>query len=294
MTRAICFGEVLWDVFPTHKKIGGAPLNVALRLNSFGFDTYMASKVGKDKNGQRIIDFISDNGVALDLVQTADEFKTGDVLVSLDESGSASYDISYPVAWDKMDYNSNLKNLIPKSDVFVFGSLICRDFISRATLLTCLDLAKFKVFDINLRAPHYEYELLNELMKKADFIKFNDEELIEICNYNKLKYNTLENYIKAISEFTQTNQICVTLGAKGAILFLDNSFYYNSGYPIKVADTVGAGDSFLASLIYQLLTNQNQQYALDFASAVGAVVASNEGANPKVSRTQIKNMMASQ
>ena len=286
---AVCFGEVLWDVFPTHKKIGGAPLNVALRLNSFGIDTYMASKVGRDKNGQIILDHVSNNGVHINLVQQDSQYKTGEVSVILDTSGNATYDIKAPVAWDHIEFDSDLEDQTAASDVFIFGSLVCRNQASKRTLLKALSLAKFKVFDVNLRAPHYDHDVLLELMKQADFIKFNDEEIVEICDCNNLKYNSLETQIKVISGFTNTHKICVTLGSKGAILFFNEAFYYNKGIQVKVADTVGAGDSFLASLIYQLLSGYQPQKSLDFACVVGALVASKEGANPVIQEEEINN-----
>lgn len=286
---AVCFGEVLWDVFPDHKKIGGAPLNVALRLNSFGVNTFMASKVGKDENGQIILDYVSNNGVHVDLIQQDSQYKTGEVSVTLDASGSATYDINVPVAWDHIKFNTELQVQTAAADVFIFGSLVCRNQVSKKTLFKALSMAKFKVFDVNLRAPHYDHEILLDLMKCADFIKFNDEEIIEICDYNNLEYNSLETQIKAISVFTNTHKICVTLGSEGAILFFNEAFYYNKGIQVKVADTVGAGDSFLASLIYQLLSGHQPQKALDFACIIGAIVASKEGANPVIQEEEINN-----
>lgn len=288
---AVCFGEVLWDVFPTHKKIGGAPLNVALRLNSFGIETFMASKVGKDENGQIILNYISDNGVHVNLIQQDSQYKTGEVLVVLDASGSATYDINAPVAWDHIEFNKDLRNQIVASDVFIFGSLVCRNRVSKEALFKALSMSKFKVFDVNLRAPHYDHVTLLSLMKCADFIKFNDEEIVEICQYNDLNYNDLESQVKAISTLTDTDEICVTLGAQGALLYKNQSFYYNKGIPVKVADTVGAGDSFLASLTYQLLSGHQPQKALNFACVIGAIVASKEGANPVIQLDEINQKL---
>jgi len=125
-------------------------------------------------------------------------------------------------------------------------------------------------------------DVLIDLMIKSDFIKFNDDELIEICSHYKFQSNNFESCIKFISKQTNTQSICVTRGKNGAILFLNNEFFENHGYPITVKNTVGAGDSFLASLVSKLLEKTNPQEALDFACAVGAIVASNDEANPKI------------
>lgn len=290
--KAISFGEVLWDVFPTHKKIGGAPLNVALRMNSLGAEVTMVSRVGDDEDGDAIVSFIKENGVNTDFVQSGSDYKTGVVNVMVNEKGNASYDILYPSAWDKIKVDEQLMSEISKADVFFFGSLSVRDEDSRSTLMHLLENNDtFKVFDVNLRTPYYTFELINELMLKADFIKLNDEELLEISQEMGSPYHSFEQNIKFIAEQTQTSQICVTKGAFGAVLYYNDKFYCNSGYFIKVVDTVGAGDSFLASLLSKLLKGKSPQKALKFACAVGALVAGSEGANPKLTIKEIKKYM---
>jgi fructokinase len=281
--KAVCFGEVLWDIFPTHKKIGGAPLNVAFRMNSMGLETTMISRVGADENGEVILSFLNSQEVTTDFIQVTNEYKTGVVNVMINKKGNASYDIAYPSAWDKIDLTTAVKEKVSKSDVFVFGSLACRDEVSRTTLYSLLDVANYKVMDANLRAPYYTTEVLIELMGKADFIKLNDEELRKISRELDSQYNSFEQNIKFIAEKTNTKQLCVTKGEFGAALYYNDKFYYNSGYFVKVVDTVGAGDSFLASLLLRLLRGKSPQKALNYACAVGALVAGQEGANPKVS-----------
>jgi fructokinase len=290
-TKIVCFGEVLFDVFPTHRKIGGAPLNVGLRMASLGIDTQIISRIGQDEIGNELLDFVKENGVSTDSIQVDTTFATGEVLVQLDEKGSASYTISYPVAWDKIEATPEAQNVVANADALVFGSLVCRDNTSYQSLLTLLNSAQYKIFDVNLRAPFYTKELLLYLMNKADFIKFNDDELYEISDYLGSSFHSLEQNIQFIAEKTNTNHICVTKGSHGAVLLYDNQLFYNSGYKIKVADTVGAGDSFLAGLLTKLLTGVTPQNAINFACALGALVAQNEGANPKISPETISEFM---
>lgn len=289
--KAVCFGEVLWDVFPTHKKIGGAPLNVAIRMNSLGIATTMISRIGKDEDGDDILSFLKNQHVSSDSIQVGEDYKTGVVNVMINEKGNASYDIMYPSSWDKIILTQEMIGKVSESDVFIFGSLICRDEVSRSTLFALLDKAKYKVMDANLRPPYYTTEVLTELMLKADFIKLNDEELWKISKELKSPYNSFEQNMKFIAEKTNTKQVCVTKGEFGAVLFYNDKFYYNSGYFIKVVDTVGAGDSFLATLIVRLLKGKSPQKSLNYACAVGALVAGQEGANPKFSGAEIKKYM---
>lgn len=289
--KIICYGEVLFDVFPLHRKIGGAPLNVALRLATLGAKTQIISRIGTDEIGKELLEFIKKGGVDTASIQIDTIHNTGEVIVKLDEKGSASYTINYPVAWDKIECNPEVENTVKKADAMVYGSLVCRDIISHLSLLELINYAKYKIFDVNLRAPFYTKELLINLMMQSDFIKFNDDELYEISGYLKSPYNSMEQNILYIAEHTNTNHICVTKGSHGAVLYYNQQFYYNSGYKISVADTVGAGDSFLAGLLSKLLTNEEPQKAIDFACALGALVAQSEGANPKITNQEITNFM---
>jgi fructokinase len=291
MPIVTCFGEVLWDIFPDHKKIGGAPFNVALRLNSFGIKTNFISRVGDDKNGKEILEIISQNYIDTSLIQIDKKHKTGCVNVTLDKNGSANYEIEYPVAWDKIELTQIAIDLIKNSDAFIFGSLACRDKITKNTLINLLNYATYKVFDVNLRAPFYSLQLLEELMYKADFIKCNDDELIEICNSLGCVEKSIELQVRFLASYTKTRHICITRGAKGALLYYNDHFFVNSGYKVEVADTVGAGDSFLATLIVSLLFEENPQTSLDKACAVGSLVVSRKGANPQINQREINELL---
>jgi len=287
MPKVTCFGEVLWDVFPTYKKIGGAPLNVALRLQSFDISTNIISRVGIDRKGKELLDYISKNGLDISLIQIDNTYKTGCVNVNLDSEGSASYEIKCPVAWDKIEATSASIESVRSSDAFIFGSLACRDNTTKNSLLKLLKFAEFKIFDVNLRPPFYSMELLLNLMKKSDFIKCNDDELNEICSALHFHSESITNQIHFLSKHIQVKQICVTKGKDGALLLFNNQLYNNNGFKVKAVDTVGAGDSFLATLIGALLKRTPPEFALRQACAVGALVANKEGANPKLTQSEI-------
>ncbi|WP_367753090.1 carbohydrate kinase family protein [Flavobacterium sp. WC2430] len=285
--KGVCFGEVLFDVFLEHKKIGGAPLNVASRLNSLGGEIAMMSAVGNDANGKIVVDYLNGVGVNTESVQVKENYATGVVNVILNEKGNASYDINYPAAWDKIEVSTTSTQLVEDADFFVYGSLSSRDSVSNNTLKELLKVAKYSIFDVNLRVPHYTKSNVLELLQVADFIKFNDDELNEICQELQSDKKSLEQNILFIAKKTNTKTICVTLGSHGAVLYCNNKFYHNCGFKVNVVDTVGSGDSFLAALIIKLLNGEDPQHAINFASAIGAIVAQNEGANPVISPTEI-------
>ncbi len=289
--KVICFGEVLWDIFPSGEKIGGAPLNVALRLKSLGITTAIASRIGQDELGQRLRHFVKEQGLVTDYIQKDSQFETGKVNVRLDQNGSATYEIAHPAAWDKITADKSLEKAVEESDLFLFGSLVARDAVAKKSLLGLLKKATYKVFDVNLRAPHYTQELLEDLMLEADFIKFNDEELLEISHAMGCQENSLAAQLTFISKKTNTQQICVTKGSDGALLLLNDHLYSQKGFAVKVADTVGAGDSFLATLLEGLLLKRNPETALENACAMGAMVASHQGANPKISADELSQFI---
>ena len=291
MSKVVSFGEVLWDKLPSEKVPGGAPLNFGYRLNSFEKSISIISKVGDDALGKKLTEFLNKNGLDTEHLQISKIYKTGEVNVSIDKNGIADYDILNPVAWDDISLNSKNIDLTKNSSIFVFGSLICRNVTSRETLKKLLKIAPFKLFDVNLRFPYYDLNLIKELMMCSDFIKFNHEEITEISLIYNKKKTSLENMIKTISEKTKTYDICVTMGEKGACYYTNNTFYFQDGFKINVSDTVGAGDSFLATLVEGILNKTKPQEILKKACAVAALVASKRGATTKVSFTEINNLI---
>ena len=198
MSKITCFGEILWDVFPTHQKIGGAPLNVALRLHSFKNEVNIISSIGNDANGKKLKQYIEQQGLPVAYIQTNKTHETSKVAVTLDEKGCASYVIKQPCAWDYILLEEKLVPLVTSSDAFIFGSLVCRNKQSESTLNTLLNLASYTVFDVNLRPPHYQIETLVTFMKSANFIKFNDDELFEINEKLDYKNSNIEEVVKVL------------------------------------------------------------------------------------------------
>lgn len=289
--NVVCFGEVLWDVLPTGEKIGGAPLNVALRLTSLKVDSTIISKVGNDQHGERLIEYLSENGQN-HILQKDENFETGVVDINLDDTGNAFYNINFPAAWDYIEITRALKKRVSEADYFIYGSLVNRNKTSRETLFKLLEGANYKVLDVNLRSPYYDMATITDLMSYADFIKLNREELEEVCNYLEVgKTTSITKMLKLVSEHTQTDHICVTKGACGVTLFYKGEFYHNTGFLVKVKDTVGAGDSFLAGYISQLIKGKRPNSALDFACALAGMVASKAGANSKVTQEEINYLL---
>ncbi len=277
ISKIICFGETLWDVFPESQKPGGAPLNVAVHLQRFGYTPGMISKIGKDKLGKGLLDFMKNKDISIDFIQEDSEYPTGVVNVEIAESGDASYDIVFPSAWDFIQIPENLNF---NEFLLVFGSLASRNSQSKQTLLKLLDTAKLALFDVNFRAPHYSRKLIEELLERSDIIKLNEDEIEIIGSWLNMTDATTERICKKLTDQFNLDQIIVTLGSKGAMVYKDEKLYQHGGFKVEVADTVGSGDSFLASYLAHLIKGLAIGECLEMACATGAYVATQNGAVP--------------
>lgn len=273
-----CFGEVLWDVFPTGSLPGGAPMNVNLHINKLGLNTCLISAVGKDEEGDTLLRYLNSNHVNTDYIQRND-LPTGKVMVNLDDPLNAVYDIVFPVAYDaiRLEHLSDLP--ITNDDFLVYGSLASRDEATLHTLLKFVQRPFTKIFDVNLRKPHYQKEVIITLLKTADWVKLNEEEFSIICSWYTLSPEDKETF-KILCGKWDASLICITKGQEGASLFYQGKLIHHSGYSVKVVDTVGAGDAFLAALIAGFIIQMNPEEMLDQACALGALVAGRAGANP--------------
>ncbi len=277
---AICFGEMLWDVLPEGKKPGGAPMNVVFHLRQFGIPVIPISRLGKDALGDELLSFWQSKQVDLSLVQRDPDYPTGTVDVALDKDGHATYQIRKPVAWDFLQVEKVAQALVAASSIFVFGSLAARHEVSRNTLMELLDLAPRAVFDVNLRPPHFDHLTLESLLSKARIIKMNEDELSEISSWYDYHGNP-EDLMEQLFARLDAEGLLLTMGKDGAAYFDSSGYYHQEGFPVKVADTVGSGDSFLAGFLSARLKGAPIQQQLATACKVGAFVASRRGATPE-------------
>ncbi len=290
--RVVCFGEVLWDMLPAGKQPGGAPMNVAYHLCQLGIDSALISRVGCDADGEELQAFLYRMGIPTSFVQKDGMYPTSKVLVALDGDSEVNYDIVAPVAWDAIEYEDRFDDLIDSADVFVYGSLAGRHTASRETLLRLLDKSnRYRLFDINLRAPHYTPETVDTLLQRADAIKLNFRELIEVSAWLGNHSGQEHRGVELLQERYDLQEIIVTKGAKGASYYTPTSQYNCPAVPVEVRDTVGSGDAFLAAFIAQKLKGADMEHILGFATAMGAYVATQPGACPSYSAASFNRFM---
>lgn len=284
--KVVCFGEVLWDILPSGAVPGGAPMNVAYHLHKQQKNPAVITRIGNDKKGEELLQIFSDYGVCIDFFQVDYEHETGKVYAEPNEHNEVVYDIVKPAAWDFINYEDRLESLVSHAEFFVFGSLAARNNESKNTLLKLLNVAKTKVLDINLRAPHFNRRIVEELLSNADLLKLNLAELELITGWFS-KYTSVKDRVNSIIERFNIRNIVVTMGGDGAIIYYNGEEFTHKGYKVKVADTVGSGDAFLAGLLAKLSEGDTPGNALEFASRTGAFVATKKGACPGYEPSEI-------
>jgi fructokinase len=290
--QVVCFGEILWDILPDKSLPGGAPMNVAYHLKKLGINPALITRIGNDDLGQKLSGILEENGVITQYFQMDGKHPTGHVYAKVGEHNEVTYDIVYPVAWDHIRWDDRFETLLEQAKFFVYGSLTSRSVESRNTLYKLLDMAKKKVLDINLRPPNYHRIDVEYLLGKTDILKMNEAELELITGW----YQTIESKedrLKFLQDRFNMEKIIVTLGGDGAMVIDQGTVYRHNGYKVQVADTIGSGDAFLAGFIHQLLTGAPAGRALEFASGLGALIASYSGACPHYQTSEITQMIHS-
>jgi len=279
ISPVICFGEVLWDMLPEGPQPGGAPLNVAYHLNKRGVKANIFSKVGNDLYGQQLSSLIHSWGIRRDFLQIDTKYPTSQVLAKMNGT-EASYEIVFPVAWDFIEQINGSRPLINGSTYFIYGSLASRSEFTRNTLFDLLENDCIKVFDINLRPPFVSRDLLGALLIKADIVKFNQAELEMVQSVFGGSFSNEASQIRFIQEKFNVPEIIVTKGEFGASYYKNQAVYHAWGNEVKVQDTIGSGDSFLAAFIAGHFLNREPQEIIKDSVAMGAFIATKKGGCP--------------
>lgn len=288
-------GELLWDLFPSGKQLGGAPANFAYMTALLGDSGIVASRVGDDRLGQEALWHLKSCGLDVSRIQRDLSHPTGTVRVEVDLRGQPEYQITENVAWDFLEFSEDWISLARSTHAVCFGSLAQRSPISRATIrafLSALPSFAIGIFDVNLRQSYFTPELLRDSARHAKILKLNHQEfprfldLLQCPLKNSPRTSAASGDSPDISparwlcrEFG-VRLVCITRGAEGSLLVTADSHHEHPGFSVKIADTVGAGDAFTAALVHHALRGSPLDVMNTAANRLGAWVASQEGATP--------------
>ena len=280
--RVIGIGEVVWDDLPSGRRLGGAPGNVAYHCRTRGAEAAVVTAVGDDELGREALAKLEALGLDTSGVAVLDR-PTGLVDVTLDGSGSASYVIRQPVAWDFIPATDRVLELAGSADAVVFGSLAQREPASRETIRRVLDVAKdaVKVFDVNIRPPHVDAETVVRSLASADVFKLNDDEIPPVAQMTQLPEGEAD-FAAAARERFGLRLVAVTRGGEGSALYTADGVHEQPPKQVEVKDTVGAGDSFTSAIVMGLLRGEDLATMHRRAQAVAGYVCTQDGATPDV------------
>lgn len=274
-------GEILWDVFPQRKVLGGAPANFAYHISQFGYNGYAVSAVGNDLLGKEIYTALEGKGLNYMIEMT--DFPTGTVQVKLDKRGVPQYEIMEGVAWDNIPFTAKIENLAKETGAVSFGTLAQRNTVSHKTILRFIESMRedtLKIFDINLRQTFYTKELIESSLKLANILKINDDEVLIVAELFGFKGDNEQDICIRLMEEYKLNLVILTKGTNGSFVFTPKETSFQPTPKIHVADTVGAGDSFTAAFVASYLHGDRITDAHQLAMEVSAYVCTQHGAMP--------------
>lgn len=276
-------GEILWDIFPEGKRLGGAPANFVYYVSKLGHDGIIVSRIGNDLLGQEILKSLNHFLMKTCYIQIDNINPTGIVNVRFDDIQKPKYQIANDVAWDYIEWNNELKDLANKVDAVCFGTIAQRSQKSRRTIVNFLENVSknaIKIFDINLRQNFYTIEIIKKCLELSTILKLNKEELRILSDL--FCYSNISDLeiIKALQREFNLELICLTKGQYGSSILSKNELVEHSAYKCKVIDTVGVGDAFTAAVIVEYLNNSTVYKISEVANRLSSYVATQLGAIP--------------
>jgi fructokinase len=288
-------GEILWDLFPDGKKLGGAPANFAFHARALGDSGVPVSRIGEDPLGREIRGSLAELGVPGEYVQSDPARPTGTVQVALDAKGVPTFTITPEVAWDYLDWSEELEALAGKADAVCFGSLAQRSPQSRRTIRAFLSAVRrraLRLFDVNLRQSWYSAEVLRESLACSSMLKLNDAELPEVLRTLGFSAASgLEQGCRLLQREFGLELVCLTMGERGSLLVGEAGQSRHPGFRVTVADTVGSGDAYTAALCHHRLRGASLDRIGQAANRYGAWVASQPGATPRAPADVVREVL---
>jgi fructokinase len=291
-------GELLWDLLPEGPRLGGAPANFTVMASRLGNHAAILSRIGRDWLGRRAIEQLEPFPVDVGNVQVDPAHETGRVIVKLD-AGQPSYTILEPAAWDFLELSDDWVRLAERAGAICFGSLAQRSIASRQTvqaLVAQTQEACVRVFDVNLRAPFFSSEVIQESLELATVMKMNDAEVPMVLDLLGLELSSGDDRVpdrlgldrlrlaaqRLLAEFPALRMVAVTRGGEGSLLVTRDEWHEHPGYPVTVSDTIGAGDAFTAAIVHYLLRGASLATLNEAGNRWGGWMASQSGAMPEL------------
>jgi fructokinase len=283
-SKVVGIGEVLWDLLPGGRQLGGAPANFAYHAHALGAEARVVSRVGSDESGRELLGRLEQLGILTDTVEVDPTAPTGTVTVEIKADGQPQFTIHENVAWDRIAGEAAGRQAAADADAIGFGTLAQRTELSRRSIRTMLEAApadSLRILDVNLRQDYYSCEIIETSLVLANILKVNETELALLAEMFGLLGDERGRIVELARRF-QLRTVAFTRGRDGSLLYSEGQWSERSGVPVNVADTVGAGDAFTAALALGLLAGWPLDEVHRRASDVAAYVCSQPGGTPEL------------
>lgn len=292
--KIVAFGEVVWDILPNGKVLGGTPSNMAFRCNSFGDNGFLLSRVGDDALGHAALKKLTELGIDDRNVQIDTEFPTGTVHVTFDENGDPIFKVTLDVAFDHIEFSAEALKLARQADCLFFGLLPQRFGLSKNTIRELIkespDSRKF--FDLKLFEHFFDVKVVESLLKSANIVRIKEKEVGFLCKKLNLEPASLESFGTQISKKYKLDLVLVTRGQNGVFAYhKSKGAFWSSGYDVKMKDNIGSGMAFSAGFLHYFLNDKSIEKALEFGNAAGALNATKRGATTFFNKNDVIQLM---
>lgn len=287
-------GELIWDLLPDGKQLGGATTNFAYISRLLGNTSILASRVGNDAFGREAKTRLEQMGIMTDYVQVDQKHPTGTVGVKIDDRGEAHYSMNENSAWDYLEWTEPWQELTTRADTISFGTMAQRETQARDTIIRFIEHARpdaLRIFDVNLRHAFFTAEMLARSLELATIVKLNDDELARVTALLGLDERREEALAKQLIDKFNLDLVAITRGEKGSSLITREETVNHPGFKVDVSDTIGAGDAFSAALAHFYGCGAPLRAISEAANRLGSWTSTQKGATPAVGPEILKAVL---
>lgn len=287
-------GELIWDLLPDGKHLGGAPTNFAYISSLLGNTSILASRVGDDDLGREACARLVRMGIVTDFLQYDRDHPTGTVGVQIDERGEARFSMNEDSAWDYLDWTMRWHELAARADIVCFGTIAQRESQARATILRFVEQTRpnaLRIFDVNLRHAFFSADMLARSLELTTIVKLNIDELTRISGMLGLDAPNEQSLARQMLDKFEIELVAITRGEKGSLLISEREEINHPGFKVDIADTIGAGDAFAAVLAHYYRRRVPLKMISEAANRMGSWIATQVGATPEVGKQTLEGIL---
>jgi len=292
--KIVAFGEVVWDILPGGKVLGGTPVNMVFRCNSFGEKGFLLSRLGYDNSGHEALDKLEELGVSIKNVQIDDEFPTGTVNIAFDENNEPRYKVEPDVAFDHIEFSARALKLVRNADCLFYGLLPQRFGVSKNTIRELIKESPDSIhfFDLKLFEHFFNKKVVENLLKSSNIVRIKEKEVSFLMDKLGMEQGSLEKFCKQLSAKYKLNLILITRGSNGVFAYQNKKgIFTDSGYNVKVVDNIGSGMAFCAAFLHYYLKKKSIKDSLNFGNAAGALNTTKRGATTYFGIKEVTDFM---